>query len=66
MPSVLLSVDFLAANKAIASSGRKQITLRLSEATVEKLGRLAPTRIEQAALVDYLVRRMKPDAKWST
>lgn len=47
-------------------SGRKQITLRLSIATVAKLDRLAPTRIEQAALVDYLVRRMKPDAKWST
>lgn len=48
------------------SAGRVQVTLRLSEATVEKLDRLAPTRIEQAALVDYLVRRMKPDAKRPT
>lgn len=45
------------------ATGRKQITLRLSLATVEKLDRLAPTRLEQAALIDYLVRRMKDAPK---
>lgn len=45
------------------ASGRKQITLWLSEATIAKLDKHAPTRLEQAALIDYLVRRMKPDTK---
>lgn len=40
-------------------SGRVQVTLQLSAATVERLDAAAPTRIEQAAIIDYLVRRSK-------
>ena len=44
-------------------SGRKQVTLRLSLSTVEKLDRLAPTRLEQAALIDGLVAQVKDGKK---
>ncbi|CAB4177835.1 hypothetical protein UFOVP1004_25 [uncultured Caudovirales phage] len=39
------------------SSGRTGITLRLAAETVEALSRMAPTRLEQAALIDSLVSR---------
>jgi hypothetical protein len=38
---------------------RQQITLMLSAATVSRLDAAAPTRIEQAEIIDYLVRRSK-------
>lgn len=37
-------------------SGRTSITLRLLDTSIEKLVALAPTRLEQAALVDELVK----------
>lgn len=36
-------------------SGRKQVTLQLSEETLDRLEAAAPTRIEQAAIIDRLV-----------
>jgi hypothetical protein len=40
-------------------SGRVQVTLQLAESTVARLDAAAPTRLEQAAIIDYLVRRSK-------
>lgn len=37
-------------------SGRTSITLRLLDTSIEKLLELAPTRLEQAGLIDELVK----------
>lgn len=38
-------------------SGRTSITLRLLDTSIEKLVELAPTRLEQAVLVDELLEK---------
>ncbi len=38
--------------------GRRQVTLRLADATVERLDRLVPARIGQARVVDAAVGRL--------
>ena len=37
-------------------TGRTSITLRLLDTSIERLVSLAPTRLEQAALIDELVK----------
>jgi len=38
-------------------TGRSSITFRLLDASIEKLVELAPTRLEQSALVDELLEK---------
>jgi hypothetical protein len=40
------------------ASGRRQVTLRLSDATVERLDRIVPERIGQARVIDAAVGRL--------
>jgi hypothetical protein len=40
------------------ASGRRQITLRLADATVERLDRIVPERIGQAKVIDAAVGRL--------
>jgi predicted transcriptional regulator len=40
------------------ASGRKQVTLRLSDATVDRLDRIVPERIGQARVIDAAVGRL--------
>lgn len=40
------------------ASGRRQVTLRLSDATVERLDRIVPERIGQARVIDSVVVRL--------
>ncbi len=37
------------------ASGRKQVTLRLSDATVDQLDRIVPERIAQARVIDAMI-----------
>lgn len=39
------------------ATGRTSITLRLLDTSIEKLVEMAPTRLEQAALVDELLEK---------
>ena len=39
-------------------SGRRQVTLRLSDATVERLDRIVPERIGQARVIDAAVSQL--------
>lgn len=40
------------------ASGRRQVTLRLSDATVERLDRIVPERLGQARVIDAAVSQL--------